>query len=593
ILMASSTRGYFDQQKNPRPSIAQVQQKNPATPQTPSRAISSVFPSPSASFRTEEEILVFEIGSRFLRAGFAGETAPRRVFGFGPEEQRRAVDYRRWGADYEPFRRKRKQAQEWGEAHELWRMDLRRMDLGLVGDKIERALREAYTTYFSMGSIPKKLLLVLPSELPHQLLGTVLSTLFTYFQHPSITMLPTPVSSMAATGLRSALVIDIGWSETTVTGISEYREVARRRTIRAGRLLTLEMGRLLEKEIKQRRPGQEVHLPQWNEEPLPEVVSFEESEEVLMRLGWCRKYKDAKESRDGKQAAWAESTLSSDSAQNDTLFAISEDDESDFQDAPEHTTQDPIMSLRLKSTTPPTLCQLPFSSFAEPAESALFAPHTTRANIDDHELPLPLLVHRALLSLPVDVRGLCMARIIVVGGGSKIPGVKKRIIDELSALVQERGWDPVWGKVSDRRKALAELNNQKASKISQPKQVKSGEYTDGSSAETPTHMPSAFAAQEPDPIEDKLRRLESKGSKPHIQGKVRGVESGGAWVGASLIGSLKVKGVVEVERDKFLQQGLFGAVKENEVTTQRQSLTVGGPRVGANERSHWTLGPWA
>ncbi len=537
---------------------------------------------------------MFEMGSRFLRAGFAGETAPRRVFGFGPEEQRRVVDYRRWQAEYEPFRRKPKRGQEWGEAHELWRMDLRNVDLGLVGDKLERSLREAYTKYFIMGSMPKKLLLALPSELPHQLLGTVLSTLFTYFQHPSITVLPTPMLSLAATGLRSALVVEIGWNETVITGISEYREVTRWRSVRAGKLLTLEMGRLLEKEVRRTRRAEVVQLPNWSEDSLPEIISFEESEEVLMRLGWCRKYEEARELRDGKQAVWAEPTSTSGSTQSNTLFAISEDDEAAWEDAPEYVAPDPMMSFRLRSTTPATLCQLPFSSFAEPAESTLFAPQTERANMDDHDLPLPLLAYRALLALPVDVRGLCMSRIIVVGGVSKIPGVKKRIVDEISALVEERGWDPVWGKApSKRRRALAELNDQKRSQVALPAEVKSGEYTDEPSTENPTHIHPAFAEPEPDPIVEKLRRLNTKDDKPHIQGQVRGIESGGAWVGASLIGSLKVKGVVEVDRDKFLQHGLAGAVKVDEMPTQRQSLIIGSSRTGANERSHWTLGLWA
>lgn len=38
----------------------------------------------------------------------------------------------------------------WGEEHELWKMDTRGLDFGLVGDKIERAMREAITKYVYM-----------------------------------------------------------------------------------------------------------------------------------------------------------------------------------------------------------------------------------------------------------------------------------------------------------------------------------------------------------------------------------------------------------------------------------------------------------
>ena len=110
----------------------------------PVRAISSNFASPS-TLRAEEDYVIIELGSRSLRAGFAGDVLPKAVIGFGPEEQRRAGDYRKWQAGHDADWRKREQGQEWGEAHELWKLDLRGVNLGLVGDKIERALREAFT----------------------------------------------------------------------------------------------------------------------------------------------------------------------------------------------------------------------------------------------------------------------------------------------------------------------------------------------------------------------------------------------------------------------------------------------------------------
>jgi hypothetical protein len=88
---------------------------------------------------------VIELGARYFRAGFAGDAVPKAVLDYGPEEQRRAGDYRRWDVGYEKEWRKRIQGREWGESYELWRPDLRGLDLGLIGDKIDRALREAFT----------------------------------------------------------------------------------------------------------------------------------------------------------------------------------------------------------------------------------------------------------------------------------------------------------------------------------------------------------------------------------------------------------------------------------------------------------------
>lgn len=89
--------------------------------------------------------MVIEIGSRYLRAGFAGDAVPKAVIGFGPEEQRRAGDFTRWQAGYNEDWRRRAVGKDYGSTHELWNLDLRGVDLGLIGDKIERALREALT----------------------------------------------------------------------------------------------------------------------------------------------------------------------------------------------------------------------------------------------------------------------------------------------------------------------------------------------------------------------------------------------------------------------------------------------------------------
>lgn len=136
---------------NIRPSIPTLSSRSgssgtPSTPHTPLRQISNSFGSPS-SLRAEEECVVIEIGCRYLKVGFAGDAGPKAVINFGPEEQRRAGDYRRWQPGYDKAWRERIHGQRWGEAHELWKMDLRDLDLGLVGDKIERAIRDAYTKF--------------------------------------------------------------------------------------------------------------------------------------------------------------------------------------------------------------------------------------------------------------------------------------------------------------------------------------------------------------------------------------------------------------------------------------------------------------
>ena len=121
-----------------------VNPASPATPHTPLRTIPSTYGSPSA-LRAEEDCVIIELGSRYLRAGFAGDAVPKAVVDFSPNEQRRAGDFRKWEVGYDKSWRERIQGKGWGQAYELWKLDLRTVDLGLVGDKIERAVREAFT----------------------------------------------------------------------------------------------------------------------------------------------------------------------------------------------------------------------------------------------------------------------------------------------------------------------------------------------------------------------------------------------------------------------------------------------------------------
>jgi hypothetical protein len=91
--------------------------------------------------------VVLELGSRVLRVGLAGDALPKAIIRFGPEEQRRAGDHRKWHAGHHSDWRQRSLGKDWGEDQELWKLDLRSVDLGLVGDKLERAMREAFTKY--------------------------------------------------------------------------------------------------------------------------------------------------------------------------------------------------------------------------------------------------------------------------------------------------------------------------------------------------------------------------------------------------------------------------------------------------------------
>ena len=493
-------------------------------------------------------------------------------------------DYRRWMPGYSNRQRKRQKIAQWGDDYELWRMDLRGMSMGLMGDRIERAVREAVTKHLLMDMKGKRLVLVLPSLLPHTLLSAVLGTLFTAFHNPGITLLSPPILTSMVAGLRSGLVIDIGWRETIVTGVYDYREANEKRTTRAMRMVTLEMAKLLERhdtvQIKQVKKPLDV-LGDETEDGIT-AVDLEQVEEVTTRMAWCRSRSRITPTSSSPQELPAQRSE----------ILIAEDEHKD-QAMSSDLDEDTLVSVPSPSS-PRLSIQLPFSAFASPVETALLGSSLPRHDFDDHDQPLHTLIYKSLLSMPPDVRAVCMSRIIFTGGGSKIPGLKARLLAELAALVETRGWDPVEGKAVDQmRRRLMEISgNRRAMNTAEVETEDTKASTANDRPETNTSIPASLAPQIPDPIEDKIKREQNKGTKPTLSGVIRGVESLGAWAGASLFVSLRIKGVVEIDRDSFLQHGLAGARKDGEAgaagTTQKG---VSRPSLGG--QTGWTLGPWA
>ncbi|KAJ5950257.1 uncharacterized protein N7479_008670 [Penicillium vulpinum] len=526
------------------PGLRNSQITRPVSPHTPQpRSGNPSFASstsPSSSFRSEDDAIIFEIGARWLRAGFEGSSAPMCVVGFGPEDSRRAGDYRGWiegsiGAARLP---QPVDMEEWTQAYELWRLDSREVDLGLVEDKIERAIRETYNQFLLTDAGTSRLVLVLPSLMPHPLLSSLLSTLFSRWRFQSVTLLSGATMSATAAGLRSALVVDLGWAEATATAIYEYREMTTKRTTRSMKHLMQEMGLLL--------TGLASDGNHDTETADKISVGFAYCEEVVSRFAWCKPQ-------------------------------TGEDTNLDEPDR--------ILSIPSPANPEEEYMDVPFSRLADPVEKVLFAPGVPEHEFDDEEKSLPLLVYNTLLSLFPDARGTCMSRIVFVGGGSRIPGLRQRVLKEVSLLIDRHGWSPIRGKALERqRQRLEELRLSARKPSNEPESPKSNgdaPSTDDEPADPSKEVP------EIDFVEQKLRR-QNKDIPVPIQGVLREIESLGPWAGASLTTSLKIRGMVEIEREKFLQHGLAGATRDvdHPVPDRRSGLKSG-------DRSSWTLAGWA
>jgi actin-related protein len=273
--------------------------------------------------------------------------------------------------------------------------------------------------------------------------------------------------------------VEVGWEETTVTAVGEHKIVAERRTVKGGKLLAREMASLLETA----GGGENIDL------------AF--TENVTRRMAWCKPRKTGDE----------------------------------------HESEDATINIPSSDDASPDL-SIPFSQLAQPAEKTFFQPLT-----DDHDLPLPKLMFDTLLTLPVDLRALCMSRIVLTGPHSNIPGLKTRLLAELSQIIEKRGWDIV----ENYGKAAKPLPQRLLERVANAPPVTSSDANGGIPISERPHDDLA------DRLSQQVLHSTTKDKEKVIKGVVRGVETLGAWSGASLMASLRVKGKGEIEREEFLR----------------------------------------
>ncbi|KIW53228.1 hypothetical protein PV05_08817 [Exophiala xenobiotica] len=518
-----------------RPGLRDRQQSG--SPHTPSRYISSVQSSPGSSFfRAEEDPVIIELNPRELSAGFQGESGPQCTIQFTPQNSRRVGDYRTYLPDY---RRKEKDIQTTSKDYELWRSDLQDVDLGLLEDKLERAVREAYNKHLLVGAGNARLVLVLPSLVPHPVLSTVLTLLFERWKYSSITLLPEPTMTIAAAGLRSGLIVDIGWEETVITAIYEYREVRVRRTVRAMKDLTVKIGALLDTIRKEQSDSVRGTL----------LLDFDFVEEFVERAGACH--------------ALMRDVDSDRTARTDALG---------FEDKPT-TNSGSDFDTDLVIDWPTDMSYSPVSISRAALHQACLERLVGLQNEDhpdDHEQSISQLLYRTLLSLSADVRSICMPRVVFTGRGSRVAGLTKTILDATNSIIKQHGWTAVRGThFNAKRSGLTEL--------AQGRALPADARHD---ATTPVVE---------DFVEERLYKQKSKDASPFVPVALRQVESLGPWAGASLVSSLKAKSLVEIDRERFLSHGLAGAHRDLDINVTSQRLTT----AKSSERTSWTLAGWA
>ena len=376
-----------------------INTENATTPITPpARYISSNYSTPGSTYGKEEDAVIIELSPRYLKAGIEGESHPQCRYDFKPAAAKRVGDYRQWLPSYT---KPRESLDTWGEGYELWRNDLKDIDLGLLGDKMERAVQEVYNKHLLVDPGNARLVLVLPSLLPHPVLSTVLHTLFERWAYSSVTLLPNPTTALVSAGLRSGMVVDIGWEETVVTAIYEYREVRCHRSTRATKLLTKNFATWAKTRLSADHQIDLEIVESFLRRVTAHVLEYSSGESSTSLSGQLK-------------IEWPTSTF---------------------------TRPVEFSKIEIRENLTETL----FGAASETPP-------------DDEETPLHQLIYNALLALPADIRGICMSRIVFIGEGSEHTGIPAAILKAFSKLLEARAWTGVQGeKLSRKRQGLSEL----------------------------------------------------------------------------------------------------------------------------------------
>jgi len=297
------------------------------------------------------------------------------------------------------------------------------------------------------------------------------------------------------------------------------------------------------------------------------AVSFEEVDEVLARMAWCKNSKD------------------------DSRFA------------------EKIIHVPISGTE----IEVGFQHFSNVVEDVFLDADSTKTDEDDK--PLPLLMFQALLALPIDLRQVCLSRIIVTGDGGSIPGLRSRLLAELAHIVSARSWDPIHNYGHANIDATRNTTQRpKSPRYPIPKQAdtdghatptskvhKKGAHDQAihgedvsncafcQSVNSAMHEISLHATLEHTNKDIDGTSTTPSGLQPHLADsfilnamrsrtdiaaaaakslpeanptpcheRIRGVLTAGAWAGASLLAGLNIQSAVEIERERFLRSGLEG-----------------------------------
>ncbi|OAQ36635.1 actin-like ATPase domain-containing protein [Linnemannia elongata AG-77] len=497
------------------------------------------------SFKTSiygiEERIVLDIGSCYLKCGFSGEARPRHFLSMFLSEE--ALD------DYlglNPVHRQHL-GHECGEIcnerttetcrgnnpleyTELYELDMMRRNsrgqteqerLQVLEERLSEYLNEVYFKYLLTDPKQRKVIICESPLAPIALKQTIAKVLFDKLQVPSVSFTPSHLLALLTTGTATGLVIDCGHLETSVLPIYSSRPMTPfiRTTPRAGKFLSTHLKQLL----RDKCPISLVDNPT-DLRIIPEgMLTSAFLETIKTRLLFA-------------------SPLIINARDN-----INEDEmNNNYRDV--STSTEVHVDVWLEEEEARGILAIP-GWIRERASECLF-------NGDEDAESLTDVILESILKAPSDLRRPLISSMLLIGGTAQLPNLQNRLFQEIKRSLQT---NPRWKQLSGLADSVRFLDDlMTTDKSAAPSRSPSHQSVMdldpsatsfvGSPSLGGSSMsldPSSAASREKD------RRAKKSQAKKAYQssGKVF-MPNCRAWIGGSLVGSLKSSGP-EILRENF------------------------------------------
>lgn len=377
---------------------------------------------------TVDNIVVLEVGNRFVRAGFAGDAAPQCTvpveFGWARVRRTPAQCFSSDDDDDDDM------------YHSLW--DLRDLHDGppttqgpwyknsplrRLETVLEEILFHIFHSELLVDPRQQRVALIENPLWPTAVRASIAKVCLKHLQVASAVFLEAPVLELVAAGLRSGVVVDVGWEETCVYPVYDLRVLLMqsRASTRASKLLHQNVREMVQGLLQ----DEKVQVP------------FAAVEAVVTKALYTRGSTGRAAGPQARMPMAVPTTpttaaAAAPSASTDDQVPAHELDFSTFwPDAP-NAGRLTIPNDLLQHAVNRTFLHPDPSSTSDPAGSA-------SGSADDDETDLPTLLSTVLSSLSMDIRGAAQSCIVFSGlAAAAIPGLPSQLLQATRQHIRKR-----------------------------------------------------------------------------------------------------------------------------------------------------------